>query len=65
MERLKKQFYTEIYTINLSGDYAFNIGVAIGDACYDKTVDRDFRSLVKRADVSMYANKKATKAQVS
>ncbi|MBR4707138.1 MAG: GGDEF domain-containing protein [Pseudobutyrivibrio sp.] len=65
MERLKKQFYTEIYTINLSGDYAFNIGVAVGDACYDKAVDRDFRSLVKRADVSMYANKKATKAQVS
>ena len=65
MERLKKEFYTKIYTVNLNGNYEFNIGVAVGDACYDSAVDRDFRSLVKRADVSMYENKKATKAQIS
>ena len=65
MERLKKQFYTEIYRINLNGEYEFHIGVAIGDACFDRAVDRDFRSLVKRADVSMYENKRATKAQAS
>ena len=38
------------------------IGVAIGTATYDAEVDKDFRSLVKRADASMYENKKACKA---
>ena len=61
-ERLKKLFYTKVYTANLEGNHKFSIGVAIGDARYDSELDRDFRGLVKRADASMYENKRASKS---
>jgi diguanylate cyclase (GGDEF)-like protein len=35
---------------------------AIGYACYDKEIDRDVNSVLKRADKAMYANKKAMRA---
>ena len=62
IERLRKLFLAKIYTANLEGGHKYNIGVAIGDACYDATVDGDFRALVKRADASMYENKRASKS---
>ncbi|SDB25562.1 diguanylate cyclase (GGDEF) domain-containing protein [Pseudobutyrivibrio sp. YE44] len=58
MERLKKIFLTKIYTANLEGNHKYDIGVAIGYAVYDATLDEDFRAIVKRADASMYENKK-------
>lgn len=61
MERLNKLFMTKIYTANLEGNYEYSIGVAIGSAMYDSEIDKDFRALVKRADASMYENKKASK----
>ncbi|SFO30937.1 diguanylate cyclase (GGDEF) domain-containing protein [Pseudobutyrivibrio sp. UC1225] len=61
MERLKKLFMTKIYTANLEGKYQYSIGVAIGAAMFDSELDKDFRALVKRADESMYENKKASK----
>lgn len=68
VERLKKLFLAKIYTANIEGGHAFNIGVAIGSARYDAEIDGDFRSLVKRADAHMYENKKQYKeseAQIS
>ncbi|MBQ7149207.1 MAG: GGDEF domain-containing protein [Pseudobutyrivibrio sp.] len=61
MERLKNLFVAKIYTANLEGGHAFDIGVAIGHASYDKDMDEDFRALIKRADACMYENKKKTK----
>ena len=61
MERLKKLFVTKVYTANLEEDHQYEIGAAIGSAQYDENVDTDFRSLIKRADESMYENKKRTK----
>lgn len=62
MERLKKLFMTKIYTANHEGGYQYKIGVAIGTAMFDEKLDEDFRALVKRADASMYENKKACKS---
>ena len=62
MERLKKMFMTKIYTANIDGGHAYDIGVAIGDAKYNSHVDADFKALVKRADECMYEDKKASKA---
>lgn len=64
-ERLHKLFLAKVYTANLEGGYQFDIGVAIGDATYDASIDDDFRALVKRADASMYENKRALKAEIS
>ena len=61
-DRLKQVFLTKIYTANMNGSYDYNIGVAIGDACYDSNKDEDFRALVKRADADMYENKRAAKS---
>ncbi|MBO6128427.1 MAG: diguanylate cyclase [Pseudobutyrivibrio sp.] len=61
VERLRKLFLAKIYTANLKGGHDYNIGVAIGDACYDSNTDSDFRALVKRADASMYENKRKCK----
>ena len=61
LERLKKLFLAKIYTANLEGNYQFSIGVAIGAAQYDANLDGDFRALVKRADASMYEDKRAYK----
>ena len=61
-ERLKQMFMTKIYTANVQGNHEYNIGVAIGDATYDSSMDEDFRSLVKRADEHMYENKRASKS---
>lgn len=61
MERLKNLFVAKIYTANLEGGHAFDIGVAIGYARYNKNLDADFKALLKRADESMYENKKLTK----
>ncbi len=61
MERLKKLFVTKVYTANLEEDHQYEIGAAIGSAQYDGNIDTDFRSLIKRADESMYENKKASK----
>ncbi len=61
MERLKKLFMTKIYTANIEGGHQYSIGVAIGAAAYDSSLDSDFRALVKRADACMYENKKACK----
>jgi len=61
IERLRKMFLTKIHTADLEGGHEYNIGVAIGDACYDSKVDGDFRSLVKRADACMYENKRLSK----
>ena len=60
-ERLKKLFLTKVFTANLEGGHKYKIGVAIGDAIYDAKLDVDFRALVKRADASMYENKRAGK----
>lgn len=65
MDRLKKLFLAKVYTENLEGDYIFDIGVAIGAAQYDAELDRDFRALLKRADASMYENKRELKAAIS
>ena len=43
------------------GEQQYSIGVAIGAATFNAEVDADFRALVKRADASMYENKKAKK----
>ena len=59
MERLKQMFMTKIYTVNLEGHCQYSLGVAIGYAQYDAQLDEDFKALVKRADASMYENKKA------
>ncbi len=61
LERLKSIFLTKIYTENVNGNYAYDISVAIGDACYDPSKDFNFRSLVKRADADMYENKRTVK----
>ncbi|WP_458457924.1 GGDEF domain-containing protein [Pseudobutyrivibrio sp.] len=61
-ERLKNLFMTKIYTANVNGEHEYKIGVAIGDATYDSSVDSDFRALVKRADAHMYENKRASKS---
>lgn len=61
MERLKKMFLAMIYTENLEGEYDFNIGVAIGYASYDSTIDDNFKSVVKRADSYMYEDKRISK----
>lgn len=61
MERLKKIFLTMIYTANLEGNHQYKLGVAIGYAKYDTNLDEDFRAIVKRADASMYENKKKAK----
>ncbi len=65
MERLKKLFMAKVYTANLEGDQVFEIGVAVGDAKYDAKLDRDVRALLKRADASMYENKRELKAAIS
>ena len=62
MERLKKLFRTKIYTANIEGEQQYSIGVAIGAATFNAELDADFRALVKRADASMYENKKACKS---
>ena len=62
MERLKKLFKSKIYTTNLEGEQQYSIGVAIGAATFNAELDEDFRALVKRADASMYENKKACKS---
>lgn len=61
VDRLKSIFAAKIYNANLEGDYEFNIGVAIGHARYNSAVDGDFKSLIKRADIHMYENKKKSK----
>ena len=61
-ERLKNLFMTKIYTANVNGEHKYKIGVAIGDATYDSSVDSDFRALVKRADAHMYENKRESKS---
>ncbi|MBR5649032.1 GGDEF domain-containing protein [Pseudobutyrivibrio sp.] len=61
LERLKKLFLAKVYTENAEGDYKFDIGVAIGFASYAPNIDSNLRSVVKRADSAMYANKRASK----
>lgn len=61
IERLKKLFLAKVYTENAEGDYKFDIGVAIGFASYAPSIDNNLRSVVKRADSAMYANKRASK----
>ena len=58
MERLMKVFATQIDAINAEGNHEYNIGVAIGYACYDPRLDLNLKALIKRADSSMYENKK-------
>ncbi|QFJ54642.1 GGDEF domain-containing protein [Pseudobutyrivibrio xylanivorans] len=62
MERLKNLFSAKVYTANLEGDHIFTIGVAVGSAEYDSSKDEDIKALIKRADASMYENKKQSKA---
>ncbi len=61
MERLKKLFITKVYTENLEGGYEFDLGVAIGYASYDASIDEGFKSVVKRADTHMYEDKRSSK----
>ncbi len=62
LERLKKQFDAKILKANMDYRYKYDIGVALGYACYDSDKDTDFRALVKRADSCMYENKRASKS---
>ncbi len=61
IDRLHKLFTAKIYTANLDGRHNYSIGAAIGSAQYDAKLDDGFRALMKRADASMYENKKKTK----
>jgi diguanylate cyclase (GGDEF)-like protein len=61
-DRLRNLFCTKISTANIEGRHEFDIAVAIGDAKYDRELDDDFRSLVKRADAHMYENKRIQKS---
>ncbi len=47
---------------NTDADPWVAFSAAIGYACFDKEIDRDVNSVLKRADKAMYANKKAMKA---
>ncbi len=61
MESLKTRFMSKICDANIKCCHDFTMGVAIGSARFDEKVDKDFRSLVKRADASMYENKRNLK----
>ncbi len=61
IDRLKRLFTTKVQTAKVEGNYAYDIGVAVGAVMYDERIDEDFRGLVKRADADMYINKKESK----
>lgn len=64
VDRLKRLVMTKIYTANMDGEHRFSLGMAIGSAKYDASIDTDFRAIVKRADSDMYENKKKFKQSV-
>lgn len=60
-ERVVRGIRTRVAALNMKPYYSFKFEVAIGVATYDPVLDKDIASLLKRADQSMYADKKRQK----
>ena len=61
IERLNESFLSKISTINTEGCREYLVSAAIGSAVFDKSVDSDIKAVLKRADASMYENKRKIK----